>query len=164
MIETETFTGIRPFRAEDMIWIIEDGVKEYGLKVLGNDNIKELAENREANGQCITGIVNDRIIGCGGIDLMWEGVGEVWALLSYETDKHTVMAYRIIRDGLKKLIESGKIDEDEVVVCVTTGHGLKDPDIAIKISEKPFEVDVELESVEKLLGLLEPIRPTLVSR
>ncbi len=66
--------------------------------------------------------------------------------------------------GLKKLIESGKIDEDEVVVCVTTGHGLKDPDIAIKISEKPFEVDVELESVEKLLGLLEPIRPTLVSR
>ena len=27
---------------------------------------------------------------------------------------------------------SGKIDKDEVIVCVTTGHGLKDPDITSK--------------------------------
>jgi len=55
--------------------------------------------------------------------------------------------------GLKKLFESGKIDKDEVVVCVTTGHGLKDPDIVMKIGEKPFEVDAEMVSLEKLLGL-----------
>ena len=66
--------------------------------------------------------------------------------------------------GLKKLFESGKIDKDEVIVCVTTGHGLKDPDIAMKISEKPFEVDAEMESIEKLLGLSRPIPATVVSR
>jgi len=66
--------------------------------------------------------------------------------------------------GLKKLFESGKIDKDEVVVCVTTGHGLKDPDIAIKISEKTFEVDAEMGSIEKLLGLSKPIPATVVSR
>lgn len=66
--------------------------------------------------------------------------------------------------GLKKLFESGKIDKDEVVVCVTTGHGLKDPDIAIKISEKPFEVDAEMKSIEKLLGLSKPIPATVLSR
>ena len=66
--------------------------------------------------------------------------------------------------GLKKLSELGKIDKDEVVVCVTTGHGLKDPDIAIKISEKPFEVDAEMESIEKLLGLSKSIPATVVSR
>jgi len=66
--------------------------------------------------------------------------------------------------GLKKLIEAGKIDKDEVVVCVTTGHGLKDPDIAIKISEKPSEVDAEIESIEKLLGLSRSIPATVVSR
>ncbi|MDH5690979.1 MAG: threonine synthase [Candidatus Bathyarchaeota archaeon] len=65
--------------------------------------------------------------------------------------------------GLKKLFESGKIDEDEVVVCVTTGHGLKDPDIIMKISEKPFEVDAEMVSIEKLLGLTLPIPATMVS-
>ena len=66
--------------------------------------------------------------------------------------------------GLKKLFESGKIDKDEVIVCVTTGHGLKDPDIAMKISEKPFEVDAEIGSVEKLLGLSKSIPATVVSR
>jgi len=66
--------------------------------------------------------------------------------------------------GLKKLFESGKIDKDEVIVCVTTGHGLKDPDIAIKISEEPFEVDAEMESLEKLLGLSKHMKATLVSR
>jgi len=66
--------------------------------------------------------------------------------------------------GLKKLFEAGKIDEDEVMVCVTTGHGLKDPDVAIKISEKPSEVDAEIISIEKLLGLSRPIPTTIVSR
>lgn len=32
--------------------------------------------------------------------------------------------------GLRKMCESGKIDRSEVVVCVTTGHGLKDPSVA----------------------------------
>jgi threonine synthase len=32
--------------------------------------------------------------------------------------------------GLRKLRESGKIDQSDLVVCVTTGHGLKDPSIA----------------------------------
>jgi threonine synthase len=55
--------------------------------------------------------------------------------------------------GLKKLVENGEIDKDERIVCVTTGHGLKDPDVAIKMSEKPLEVDAELEAIERALGL-----------
>jgi len=65
--------------------------------------------------------------------------------------------------GLKKLLEAGKIDKDEVVVCVATGHGLKDPDVAIKISEKPLEVDAEIGAIEKILGLQRPILATVVS-
>ena len=66
--------------------------------------------------------------------------------------------------GLKKLFEAGEIDKDEVVVCVTTGHGLKDPDVAIKISEKPFEVDAEIGAIEKILGLPKAVPATVVSR
>jgi threonine synthase len=66
--------------------------------------------------------------------------------------------------GLKKLFDVGKIDKNEVVACVTTGHGLKDPDIAIKISEKPSETDAEIESVEKLLRLSRSIPATAISR
>jgi threonine synthase len=55
--------------------------------------------------------------------------------------------------GLIKLVENGTIDKDERIVCVTTGHGLKDPDTAVKMSEKPVEVDAEIAAIEDALGL-----------
>jgi threonine synthase len=55
--------------------------------------------------------------------------------------------------GLIKLINSGVIGKDEQVVCVTTGHGLKDPDTAVKMSEKPIEVEAEMTAIENALGL-----------
>lgn len=54
--------------------------------------------------------------------------------------------------GLKKMVEKGEIGKDEVVVCIATGHGLKDPDIVVKMFEKPYEVDAEISAIEKLLG------------
>jgi len=59
--------------------------------------------------------------------------------------------------GLKKLVENGEIDKDQCVVCVTTGHGLKDPDTAVKMSEKPVEVDAEITAIEDALGLKKQI-------
>jgi threonine synthase len=55
--------------------------------------------------------------------------------------------------GLKKLVQNGVIGKDERVVCVTTGHGLKDPDTAVMMSEKPIEVDAEISAIEDALGL-----------
>ncbi len=55
--------------------------------------------------------------------------------------------------GLIKLINIGVIAKDERIVCVTTGHGLKDPDTAVKMSEKPVEVEAEMQAIEDALGL-----------
>ncbi|MDR2707841.1 MAG: threonine synthase [Nitrososphaerota archaeon] len=55
--------------------------------------------------------------------------------------------------GLKKLVRSGIINKNERVVCVTTGHGLKDPDIAVKMGEKPVEIDAEMSAIENALGI-----------
>jgi threonine synthase len=63
--------------------------------------------------------------------------------------------------GLIKLVQNGTIDNDERIVCVTTGHGLKDPDTAVKMSEKPVEVDAELTAIEEILGLKKQV-PILV--
>jgi len=41
--------------------------------------------------------------------------------------------------GLKKLVRRGTIKRDECVVCVATGHILKDPEEAIRVSERPRE-------------------------
>lgn len=51
--------------------------------------------------------------------------------------------------ALKKLLKEGSIRDKEKVVCLLTGHGLKDPQSAIKAMEIP-QVEPGLEGLEKL--------------
>ena len=55
--------------------------------------------------------------------------------------------------GLKKLVEAGAISNDEEVVCVTTGHGLKDPEIVERICEEPIKISADLNLIRRALGL-----------
>ena len=54
--------------------------------------------------------------------------------------------------GLFKMKDKGLLSKGQRVVCTLTGHGLKDPDNAIKFSEKPVSVPAEFELIEKELG------------
>ena len=59
MIDTlKQRTEIRPFKASDLVWIMAEGVKEFGLRFLPHEQIDELAQAREDNGKCITGLVD----------------------------------------------------------------------------------------------------------
>ncbi len=51
--------------------------------------------------------------------------------------------------GLIKLRNMGVIDRDERVVCVTTGHLLKDPETVVKMCDKPVEIDATKEAIRK---------------
>ncbi|MEM2915442.1 MAG: threonine synthase, partial [Candidatus Bathyarchaeia archaeon] len=53
--------------------------------------------------------------------------------------------------GLRKLTENGEIDHDESVVCIATGHGLKDPEIAIKACKGVIEIEPDLEALKKAI-------------
>ena len=54
--------------------------------------------------------------------------------------------------GALRDIGSGKIPAGSVVVCTLTGHGLKDPDLAIRQSAAPvIQVAAELEEVKKVI-------------
>jgi threonine synthase len=54
--------------------------------------------------------------------------------------------------GVRKLRHEGEIDADERVVCLTTGHLLKDPDAAAEAGEDPEPVGGDTESVLDHLG------------
>ena len=47
--------------------------------------------------------------------------------------------------------EAGGFGEGERVVCVLTGHGLKDPVMAIEVSPEVRSLPVRLEAVEEAL-------------
>lgn len=54
--------------------------------------------------------------------------------------------------GLIKLIEMDAIDRDEKIVCITTGHGLKDPDAAIRASERPIEIECDMDILHSVIN------------
>jgi threonine synthase len=59
--------------------------------------------------------------------------------------------------GVMKLREEGYFEKGQTVVCVLTGHGLKDPNIAIKsVNAEPMVVKDSEEAVMEAIQRLEP--------
>ncbi|HPC27257.1 MAG TPA: threonine synthase, partial [Candidatus Methanomethylicus sp.] len=54
--------------------------------------------------------------------------------------------------GVRKAASIGEIDADAEVVCVCTGHLLKDPEEVISICGKPIEVPPDLKAVSEMLS------------
>jgi threonine synthase len=55
--------------------------------------------------------------------------------------------------GAMRDVQRGKIPEGSLVVCTLTGHGLKDPDIAIaQSSAPPLKVEARLTEVERVIA------------
>jgi len=103
---------------------------------------------------------------------------ESGGLIGTVTDEEILEAYKMLASiegvfvepasaasvaGVAKLVREGyfvremesEIPEDASVVCILTGHGLKDPDCAIEAAEEPVSVDATTEAVVDLLGLRE---------
>ena len=53
--------------------------------------------------------------------------------------------------GIKKMAEAGLLDKDEKIVCVVTGHLLKDPETVIKQCAAPIEIDPTIEALLSVL-------------
>lgn len=53
--------------------------------------------------------------------------------------------------GLVKDVRGGALDRSSRVVCVSTGHGLKDPDIAVSQCTKPTVIDASVEALRKFM-------------
>jgi threonine synthase len=54
--------------------------------------------------------------------------------------------------GLKKAREQGRLPAGAQVVCVLTGHGLKDPDTAVRTAAAPVFTAEPLAEIELELG------------
>lgn len=53
--------------------------------------------------------------------------------------------------GLRKLVDAGKIDKGEDIVCIVTGHLLKDPNTAIDACKEPVNIEADVESLSRVL-------------
>ncbi|MBU1486678.1 threonine synthase [bacterium] len=92
---------------------------------------------------------------------------ESGGLIDKVTDEEIVQAYKMLASlegvfvepasaasvaGVIKLNQKGYFSQGATIVCILTGHGLKDPDRAVKVSQPPQVVEARLEKVVELLG------------
>jgi threonine synthase len=93
---------------------------------------------------------------------------ESGGLIDMVSDEEILEAYRMLASlegifcepasaaslaGVMKLDRKGFFKKGDVVVLTITGHGLKDPDIAIRVSQKPVSLPPKKEAVLKYLDL-----------
>ena len=55
--------------------------------------------------------------------------------------------------GLVKVLQTRRLDKGASVVCTLTGHGLKDPDSAIKVSPVPTRIPADVDKALDIMGL-----------
>jgi threonine synthase len=89
----------------------------------------------------------------GAIDLVSdEEILDAYAVLAQTEGVFCEPASAASVAGLAKWAKAAGLLPNDRVVCVLTGHGLKDPDTAVKRSPKPMSVEASLEQV---LGAME---------
>lgn len=52
---------------------------------------------------------------------------------------------------LQKMIEQGKLDPNEKIICYITGNGLKATDSIMNVLEKPIAVDADINKISELI-------------
>ncbi|MGH9043399.1 MAG: threonine synthase, partial [Acidimicrobiales bacterium] len=76
---------------------------------------------------------------------------QILAAYRFLAEEESVFCEAASAASVAGLIEYG-VAPGSTVVCVLTGHGLKDPDLAISQIEVPSVVDADIESILKAIG------------
>jgi threonine synthase len=92
---------------------------------------------------------------------------ESGGVIDMVSDDEIIHAYRLLADlegvfcepasatsvaGLIKMSKSNIFNDGDVVVCTLTGHGLKDPDTAIKSCDEPISLPIDIKMIVNAMG------------
>lgn len=90
----------------------------------------------------------------GAIDMVSdEEILEAYSLLAQAEGVFCEPASAASVAGLTKWAKEHEFTQTDRIVCILTGHGLKDPDTAVKRSPKPMSVEADLATVLSAMGL-----------
>jgi threonine synthase len=99
-------------------------------------------------------------------DYAWTASRESGGWFSKVTDEQILEAQKFLAEkegvfcepasaasiaGLMVDLAKGRIKDGSTIVCTLTGHGLKDPDTAIRLSSTPITVPAEKNAVRKII-------------
>jgi threonine synthase len=157
---TAYWRGYREYHADD---VISDLPVMRGFQAAGAAPIVEdrIIENPQTIATAIR--IGNPASWTQAVEAAAESKGSIRAV----TDREILNAYRLIARhgvfaemasaasvaGMLQLQESGDLEPGQVVVCVLTGHGLKDPDWAIAGAPQPPTIPADVDRAAEILEL-----------
>jgi len=97
-----------PFRAEHLLrFLNRDGPLDEQLWLL---------VQKESKGPAWSVVVDDGIIACGGVVIIWRGVGAAWVIFSEQMGDHALWLTRMTRRVLEDAIRIYKLHRLETMV------------------------------------------------
>ncbi len=126
--------------------------KTYATAIrIGNPASWKTAEEARDQSNGVIGMVTDHQI------------KEAYKLLAHTEGVFVEPASAASVAGLIKLAENGYFDNEKPltgksirIVCILTGHGLKDPDSAVAAAEEPLTVEAEEEQILDAIDMVQP--------
>ena len=92
-----------PYKNEHALQIIKAKPKEPLLEV--NEQTEIWAKAKETLGPAVSGYWDGELVGCGGLQLLWEGVAEGWCLFAEDTKEQTLRARMQFAVSSKDLLD-----------------------------------------------------------
>ena len=89
-----TKPSLIPFKAEHLMMFIDRDGLFYNMKD---------AIHKENDGPAFTAVLGDKILGCAGIILQWQGVGTAWVVFNKDIEHYMLWATRTIKYTLRDI-------------------------------------------------------------
>lgn len=109
------------------------------IKIGNPASWKQAESARDESGGLIDKVTDEEII-------------EAYKMLAYLEGVFVEPASAASVAGVIKMNKKNYFSPNATIVCILTGHGLKDPDRAIKVATQPTIVPAKIENVVEILG------------
>lgn len=108
---------IVPFKAEHMLAFVDRDT----------DILQEMrfATQKEQGGPAFTAMLDNKILGCAGIILLWPGVGQAWVSFGKEIEGYGVWMSRMVKAILRDSIRTFQLHRIEAVVLSDNTRNIK---------------------------------------
>jgi len=101
-------TRLIPFRAEHLFHFVD---RDHDVVPTLRDGLL-----KEKSGPSFTAVINDKIVGCAGIMILWKGVGYGWVAFGKEIERHPVWFTRMVRAVVRDTIRNYDLHRIEAAV------------------------------------------------
>lgn len=92
---------------------------EHALSLIDRDTLTsmeiETAVSKERGGPAFTALLDDKVIACSGIILLWPGVGHAWASFTDDIYPHRIWVTKMVRGALCDIKRSLSLHRVEAV-------------------------------------------------